>query len=230
MGIARVLIVLSAAGEMELADGSKKPIGYWADEVAIPHRALVEAGYEVDVATPGGTAPTADPASTGNAAVEKYLASIDALAKPLALESLGAEELEAYDAVVIPGGYAPMVDLARSPDMARVLASAVKRKIPIAAICHGPAALLSLSEKGKPWAFAGKRMAAFTNEEEAAWLKGRKLRWNVETELKKAGAKVETARPWKSQVVVDGTLITAQSSPSTRAFTEALLAALSGKR
>lgn len=221
MGIARVLIVLSAASEMELADGSKKPIGYWAEEVAIPHRALVEAGYEVDIATPAGAVPTADPASLGKYGPD--LAKIDALMKPLALESV---DPSLYDAIVIPGGYAPMVDLARSTEMARVLASAIERKIPIAAICHGPAALLSLREKGKAWAFAGKRMAAFTNEEEAAWLKKRKLRWNVETELRAAGAKIETAKPWKSQVVVDGNLITAQSSPSAKAFTEALLAAL----
>ena len=226
MGIARVLIVLSAASEMELADGTSRRIGYWAEEVAIPHRALVRAGYDVDIASPGGVPPTADPASLGNATVERYLASVEGLAKPIALESLDADALAGYAAVVVPGGYAPMVDLARSPHMARVLASALRRNVPIAAICHGPAALLSLEEKGKPWAFAGRRMAAFTNAEEDAWLKGRKLRWNVETELRKAGAKVETAPPWKTQVVVDGNLITAQSSPSTRAFTEALLAAL----
>jgi putative intracellular protease/amidase len=181
----------------------------------------------VDVVTPGGKMPVPDAVSMPkDAAREKATReNLEKLiAKPGSLEALDGKALDGYAAIVIPGGYAPMVDLAESPVMGNALALAMKRGAIVAAICHGPAAFLSV--KTKQWPFAGYRMAPFSNAEEAAWLKERKLAWQVEDRLREAGAKVEPGGVWASVVIRDRNVITGQNSPSVEAFTDELLKAL----
>lgn len=56
----RLLMVVSSAREMEVADGTH-PTGYWAEEVDRPLRRFRDAGVEVVVATPDGQPPRPDP-------------------------------------------------------------------------------------------------------------------------------------------------------------------------
>jgi len=48
------LIVLSAAKAWTLKDGTRHPTGFWVEEFVKPHQMFIEAGFEVDVATPAG--------------------------------------------------------------------------------------------------------------------------------------------------------------------------------
>lgn len=226
----RVLMVVSAATELRMADGSTMPVGYWANEVEVPLTRLRDAGYVVDVVTPGGKVPVPDaislPRDPARAKTTRDAhAKLAGLTAPGSLEALDAKTLERYAAIVVPGGYAPMVDLASSAKMGEVLRGAMKRGAVVAAICHGPAAFLS-AKSGGEWPFAGYTMSPFTDDEEAAWLKDRKLTWYVETSLREAGAKIDKAGAWQSKVTRDRNVITGQSSPSVEAWTDALLAAL----
>lgn len=235
--VVKVLIVLSAASELELSDGSiRKGSGMWADEIARPHRALVEAGVQVDVATPGGKRAVLDPASLqAGSENEKYLAGLPAWKKPLVLEEIDDARADGYAAIVLPGGYAPMIDLPQSAALGRILARAEKNGAIVAAICHGPAALLAMKPspngrgqgEGAPrWPYAGRRVAAFTNAEERAYLKGLTPKDPIEDRLRAAGVKWSSGANWKSVVVRDGNLITAQNSASCADFTAELLRAL----
>jgi putative intracellular protease/amidase len=56
----KVLFVITAADHWILADGTKHPAGFWAEEVIGPYQVFKEAGYEIAAATPGGVPPTAD--------------------------------------------------------------------------------------------------------------------------------------------------------------------------
>ena len=231
----RVLMVVSAATELSLADGTPMRVGYWANEVEVPLTRLRAAGYSVDVVTPGGKRPAPDPVSLPRdpakaRATRDTHAKLPGLASPGSLEALDAAALDRYAAIVIPGGYAPMADLASSEAMGRLLRAAMKKGTVIAAICHGPAALLSTRTEGEPWPFTGYRMAPFTNAEEKAWLKDRRLAWQLEDALRASGAKIESGGLWQSVVVRDRNVITAQNSPSVHAFTDALLAALAERR
>ncbi len=226
----RVLFVVSAATAMEFANGETFATGYWGPEFAVPYRALTERGFEIDIATPGGRIPLPDPISMGRGSgAEKLQACLDAvsgLREPMVLAEIDPARAASYDAIVLPGGYAPMVDLPGSRAMARILRTAAEHEILIAAICHAPAALLSVKEPGKPWLFAGYRMVAFTNDEEKAWLQEKQLAWRVEDRLREAGARFEHGDVWASHVVRDRNLLTAQNSPSCGEFTRALLEAL----
>jgi putative intracellular protease/amidase len=55
--MAHILFVMTGASYWTLADGTRHPTGYWAEEFAAPHRELTAASHEVVVATPGGVIP-----------------------------------------------------------------------------------------------------------------------------------------------------------------------------
>jgi putative intracellular protease/amidase len=220
--MAKILMVVSGADSMTMSDGTEHPTGYWAEEVAASHKLFRDAGVDVDIATPGGVKPTVDQVSLdpevvgGEDEVKRfrdYLDSIaDELERPMTLADVAASD---YDAIFIPGGHGPMVDLAEDADMGRMLIEADGREQLIAPLCHGPAALLSATRDDGSFAFAGRKLTVFTDEEELNGGTGEKTPWFVETELRKRGAEVETGPAWQSKVVVDGNLISGQNPASS---------------
>ena len=61
--MATILMVVSAADSLTMKDGSQHPTGYWAEELVVAHRTLMQDGHRVDFATPGGIKPTVDKVS-----------------------------------------------------------------------------------------------------------------------------------------------------------------------
>ena len=57
----RLLMIVSSARSMRLADGSDHPTGYWAEEVLEPYERFLRAGVDLVVATPDGNPPQPDP-------------------------------------------------------------------------------------------------------------------------------------------------------------------------
>lgn len=232
----KILMVLSAANSLRLADGTAHPTGYWAEEVAASHRTLTAAGATVDLATPGGVRPTVDEISLdergGVAAADAaeyraYLDTIaDQLAYPLALADVRADD---YDAIYVPGGHAPMADLVSDADLGRLLVAANTRQTTVAALCHGAAALLSAETPDGAFAYAGRALTSFTDEEERQGGLGDGTPFLVETELRERGAVIRTGAPWSSTVVQDGNLITGQNPQSSTATAEAVLKALAAR-
>ena len=165
---------------------------------------------------------------------ERYakLQAIPGFQQPVALSSLTGADLEEFDAVFAPGGHGPMVDLADNPDVGRLLAALHRRRAPIAALCHGPALLLSAPERADGlWLFDGYRMTSFTDEEEdqtEAGLLG--MAWLLDVALKNAGAVFDDGpSAWISHVVVDRNLITGQNPGSTEATADAVIKKLQAR-
>jgi len=334
----RIAYLVSSAQEIQLADGSAHPTGYFAEEALKPFERFTEAGVDVVVLTPDGRPPFADPYGledffhypdedtdffgsvtrtfhhdpddiritlhqttelglvaarriaerltargmaaadahalvsraaksawrqdrplvdvlvaedlTGGLSRDELQSAVDELTaagrelsaerkrrldaipgfqEPVALSSLSDEDMAGFDAVFAPGGHGPMVDLADNPDVARLLATLHDKHAPVAALCHGPALLLSAPERADgQWLFDGYRMTCFTDEEEDQTLPGRLgLPWYVDTALKNAGAVFDDGpAAWVSHVVVDRNLITGQNPNSTEATADAVLKAL----
>ena len=154
------------------------------------------------------------------------LQAIPGFAHPVALSALSDEELAAFDAVFAPGGHGPMVDLADNPAAGRLLVALQTKSAPIAALCHGPALLLSAPERADgQWLFDGYRLTCFTDEEEnqtEAGLLG--MAWFLDTALKNAGAVFDDGpAAWVSHVVADRNLITGQNPGSTEATADAVI-------
>lgn len=58
--MSRILFVITGVDHWTLADGTRHPSGFWAEEAVAPYEAFTSAGHEVVVATPGGVVPTVD--------------------------------------------------------------------------------------------------------------------------------------------------------------------------
>ena len=233
--MSNILMVVSAADSLTMKDGSEHPTGFWAEELVEGHRTLLEAGHTVTFATPGGRRPTVDqvsldPSQAGGedraAELRRYLDTLaPELEHPLALADV---DPAGYVAVVIPGGHGPMTDLAFDPEMGRILVAANDAGLIIAPYCHGPAALLSAVTGDGSFAFAGRRLTVFTNEEELAGGTGENTPWMVADALAEKGAVVDAGPAWSSFVVRDGNLITGQNPQSSVATAAAVLSALDG--
>jgi putative intracellular protease/amidase len=231
----KILMVLSGTDHWTLTDGTKDPSGYWAEEFAVPHRVLTEAGFTVDIAAPLGGTPTADPrsleADVAGPEAEEFARYIeehaDELTNPKRLSDVDVAD---YDAVFIPGGHGPEEDLAHDPDLGRILTAAEQSGTIIAPLCHGPAALLSANAPGGRWLFAGRTLTAFTDEEERLNGTADRAPWLVETVLKSRGATLrQAAEPWAENVVDDGNLISGQNPASSRALAEKVVETLSAQ-
>jgi putative intracellular protease/amidase len=70
--------------------------------------------------------------------------NVDARPKPLSLADVASKiDTSSYVGLVVPGGHAPMSDLAFNPDLGRIVQHFHDAKKPIGLICHGPVALMS---------------------------------------------------------------------------------------
>ncbi len=231
--MSKILIVLSAAKTWTRADGSNYESGVWAEEFVVMDEKFVARGCDVDIATPGGVAPTIDPHSMNPAVVGQenvdhfrayFNAIADRLAKPLVLADVVTAD---YDAIVIPGGHGPVEDLYKDADMGRILVEANRAGQIIAPVCHGQAALLAAKDHEGKWLFAGRRMTSFSDEEEVELGTADNAPWLLADTLRKSGAAYEKGPNWGAYVVTDGNLLSGQNPASSGPLADAVLKALS---
>ncbi|MGH4032043.1 type 1 glutamine amidotransferase domain-containing protein [Actinomycetota bacterium Odt1-20B] len=227
--MSKILFVMTGATHWTLADGTKHPTGFWAEEAVAPYEAFTSAGHEIVVATPGGVVPTVDQGSLapevnggpdGAEKVAAALASFTELQSPIRLEDV---RLDDYAAVFYPGGHGPMEDLAVDAGSGRLLALALESGTPLGVVCHAPATLLAATRPDGTNAFAGRDVAAFTNAEETQAGFADKAKWLLETRLAEAGVNVRVGEPWVPHVVVDGNLVTGQNPASSAPLAAELL-------
>lgn len=231
--MASVLIAVTGVDYWTFADGTKHPCGYWPEEVATPHRMFTGAGWDITIATPGGVPPTADkagysPEMNGGSAeagqvIADYIASIsDQLSSARVLED---QKSATFDLLFLPGGHGPMEDLAISAPLGKLMRDFVDAGKPIAAVCHGPAALLAAVNDDGRWVFDGYKLTGFSNEEESQLGYADKAEWLLEDRLKdRGGMYSKSAEPWGVYVVVDRNLYTGQNPASSEPLARRLVA------
>jgi putative intracellular protease/amidase len=227
--MSKILFVMTGVDHWTLADGTKHPTGFWAEEAVAPYEAFKGAGHEIVVATPGGVVPTVDKGSLAaevnggqeNAdRIADRLAAMSELRHPVRLEDI---DLDDYAAVFYPGGHGPMEDLAVDTTSGRLLIDTLTAGKPLGVVCHAPAALLAATREDGTNAFAGYQVAAFTNAEETqAGLAG-KAKWLLQDRLTEAGVQVRAGEPWAPHVVVDRNLVTGQNPASSAPLAAELL-------
>jgi putative intracellular protease/amidase len=233
--MSKILIVMSAADVWERTDGSAYPTGYWAEEVAAPHEKFTEAGFTVDFASPGGVlqpldAHSANPEVAGPDCAHHVQHAERALREFGPLLKLDEVDIADYVAVVLPGGHGPVVDLYQDADLGRLLTQAdVAGKI-IGAVCHGPAGLLSAVDENGAWVFAGRRMAAFTDEEEELFGTAENAPWLLASALRDQGALHSGGPAYQACTVRDRNLFTGQNPASSAPMAEQIVAALTEEK
>jgi putative intracellular protease/amidase len=242
----KLLTIVTNAPTLSLTDGTAYPSGYWAEEFAVPYEIFRKAGYEIDIATIGGVAPSVDKSSLNPenmkwvrpaqcaaddvALSKQFKATIESCGGLKAPENLGKitkDDLGAYKGVYIAGGHGCMEDMPASPAMTRFLLNVLSLDIPLASVCHGPTAFLSPRDMTGESPFAGYRMTCFSHVEEFATPINGRLPMVLEKELKRLGVLYSKGPyPWSSHVVRDRNIVTGQNPFSSEAVGEEMLSLL----
>jgi putative intracellular protease/amidase len=227
-----VLMIVTSHAQL---GNTGKPTGIWAEELTTPYYALVDAGFDVVLASPlGGTPPFAAGSvkvapDENEGSVKRFLEEASAMAKFNATHTTASVSALEYSAVFLPGGHGTMWDTATDDATARLVADAFNAGKPTAAVCHGPAGLVkALRPDGKSILF-GKKVNGFTNEEETAAGLMDVVPFHLETRMKELGGTFESGPMWQPYAVRDGNLITGQNPQSSALVASHVVAALQGK-
>lgn len=196
-----------------------EPTGFWLEELAAPYYELVDAGFRVTIASPLGGRPPADPKSEKSdaPAVKRFVADEAAQAKLAATMALESLDASAFDAWFVVGGHGVMWDLADSEKLATLLGRAHDGGKVVAAVCHGPAALVRVRDASGAPIVRGRRVTGFSNEEEDAVGLTGIVPFALETKLRELGGAYERGPKWGAFAVRDGRLITGQNPASSTA-------------
>ncbi|HEY1926881.1 MAG TPA: type 1 glutamine amidotransferase domain-containing protein [Caulobacteraceae bacterium] len=214
----KALIVVTSADRLDEAH----PTGVSLEEYAVLFTALSEAGIDLEVASPRGGAAPIDPKTTPDEpAKARWRLALEALADTRPLSGVRSEDCHA---LVFPGGRGPLVDLAADERVAEFAVAFATSGRLIAALCHGPAALLGAKCRNGAPLVAGRKLTAFTNGEETLAGLQTVVPFLLETRLREAGAQFEHALlPGGSHVTCDGDLLTGQNQASSDALARVLL-------
>ena len=195
MSKGKVLVIGSNATRIEVRGGGTGATGQYLNETVVPAMTLVEAGYDVVLATPNGAKPHIDEVSDSaqhfggdEAAYQRaraFFANDPSMNQGRTLRSVIDEGLETYASVFVPGGQAPAVDLMQDAEVGEILRHFHTHKKPTAFLCHGPIAAIAAMPKArefraaliagdtaraanlaKGWQYSGYKMTVFSITEE----------------------------------------------------------------
>src|SRR5690606_1280252 len=82
---------------------------------------------------------------------------------------LSEVDVSKYDAIFVPGGLAPMVDMAENSLLKKVIKETFERNAVVGAVCHGPVSILNVKLSNGSYLVKGKKITSFTDEEEKAY-------------------------------------------------------------
>lgn len=223
----KVLIVVTSHDQL---GNTGEKTGFWLEELAVPYYVFRDAGYTVDLASPkGGKAPVDPKSAEGGGAVARFLSDNEAKAKIDATRPLADTDPTRYDAVFLAGGHGTMWDLPGNAALDRILGAAHDRGAVIAAVCHGPAGLVTAKGKDGRSILAGKKVTGFSNQEEEAVKLTGVVPFALETRLTELAAGYSAGPMWKPYAVRDGKLVTGQNPASSARTAELVVEALASR-
>jgi putative intracellular protease/amidase len=216
----KILIIVSNAN---VIGPNNRRTGTFLPEVAHPYAEFDRANYQIDFASLTGDTPYLDAlnlaADPDNLAflTGKGWASMQKAVK------LSTVEVQQYDAVFVPGGLAPMVDMPEDPLIKKVIRETYERGAVVGAVCHGPVSLLNVKLSDGSYLVQGKNIASFTDEEEENYAKT-DVPFFLQTALTRQGAIFHAAAPWSANSIADGNIVTGQNPASAKGVAEKMIA------
>jgi len=208
------------------------PVGFWWSELTHPYHVFTESGYEVEVFSPSGGRCEADGMSDPNDASgysrtdlisQGFIRTPELCRLPDDTGKVADIDLNAFDAILVAGGQAPMFTFEQATELQRKFVEFHEAGKVTAALCHGVAVLAYAKGSDGEYLAKGRTVTGFANVEEdfadnAVWSYGilprdkHVMPWRIEDRLKKIGANYVQAGLWRSFPVRDGNLITGQQN------------------
>ncbi len=142
--------------------------GYYLSEVAHPWNVLHRAGYDIDFISPKGGKPPVEAVDLDdplNAAFWNDEAGRGRVERSRRPDEIYSND---YAALFFAGGHGTMWDFPGNPELAKLILAFHGEDKVIAAVCHGPSALADVKLENGRYLVEGKRINAFTDDEERA--------------------------------------------------------------
>jgi len=241
-----VLVVLPSQSWLRCEDGNMLLVGTYLDEAMVPVMKMLEYSrthsqkFQLTFTTPQGNGAIVDQRSNHSSYFDSERDYLEALnlwtltQRPVLLTNFAPEnpflpfsqvsiKLESFDALFVPGGHAPLIDLWTSTALGRIISYFSRSNKTLGLICHGPVVLattaLCLQQK---FLFVGYNMTVFDTvsekQNENHW--GFKLGFYPEEVLLNLGGNVIVQPPRTPHAIVDRNLVTGQNPQSAYLFAD----------
>lgn len=203
--------------------------GFHFSEMSDPYYILKDSGIMVDLASIQGGRVSADPESVkegpgGNPeSVQRFLDTPEDREKLENTIPVAAADMARYEGVYLPGGHGTMWDFPDSEELTKLIEDAWEQDKIVAAVCHGPAALIAARDREGAPLVQDRRVNSFTDNEERKVEKDDIVPFLLESKLRALGAIFEGAPPFQEIVIIDGPLITGQNPASAAGVGQAIL-------
>jgi putative intracellular protease/amidase len=193
-------------------------------ELAHPYETFKKQGYDIDIySVKGGEAPI-DMVEETDPLNVAFLNG-EGLTKMKNTSNIESVSVEKYDAVFVPGGLAPVVDMPDSPTVQKILSSMYDKGGVVSAVCHGPVSLINVKLKDGSYIVDGKKVTGFSIAEEMNYAK-EDVPFELEDALKERGGDYSCVAPWQPYSIADGRLVTGQNPASAKGVAEKVIAIL----
>lgn len=216
----KILFVVTSHGQKGTTG---EETGFYLSEAAHPWEVLKNAGYEIDFVSPkGGKAPV-EALDLSDAVNKRFWEDVTSRGK--IENTLKPSEInpDHYTAIHYAGGHGAMWDFADNAELSTIAAEIYESGGIVSAVCHGPAGLVNIKLSDGRYLVQGKKINAFTNEEEAAVGLEKVVPFLLESKLVERGAIFEKSGPWQPHTVADRRVVTGQNPQSAKAVGEAVL-------
>ena len=209
-------------GETDQANGT------YAPELTHALKEILAAGFEYDIASiNGGKAQLYGTDIEGDTDNTEILANDDFQNRINNTIPVSQINADSYDAIFYPGGFGLLSDLASNEQFASIAAKHYEDGGVVAAVCHGPAALLPIVLSNGETLLSSKSVTGFTREEEIDFGTINDIPFLLEESLARGAARFNKVQPWQELVIVDERVITGQNPTSAHAVGVAIVEHLS---
>jgi putative intracellular protease/amidase len=193
--------------------------GVFGSELTVPYYVFLDAGMQVDVASPRGGIVPVDPLSMKpeirTPEDDRLLGDADFREKLTSSLAIVDVDFTAYDIIYFAGGWGAAFDLGQSTLLGAKVSQAYAARRVLGGICHGPLGLLQARTPNGELLVKGRRLTAVTDKQ-IHELGVAITPLHPESALRAAGALFEGKRHpardfFANHFVVDGDLITGQN-------------------
>jgi len=221
----KVLMVVSSRATMDANGGA--PTGAWLEELAASYYVFVDAGCDVEIASPAGGAAPLDPLSLEEpwltAAGKRFRA--DSVANSRLADTRRLSDIRAarFDAIYCVGGAATAWDFPADVDLGAIVEWLHAARRPVAGVCHGVLGLTNARNADGAPIVSGREVTGISNAEETLTGFDKLVPVLPETRLRELGARYSCAAALAEHVVVDDNVLTGQNPASAGPLAQAVL-------
>jgi putative intracellular protease/amidase len=209
----------------------------FASEMTVPYYAFLDAGMDVDIASPAGGVIPVDPQSIKpvirTTEDDRFLADDEFRNQVTNSLAVGDLDMADYDIVFLAGGWGAAFDFGFSEPLAHKITEANANGLVIGGVCHGPLGLLNAKGTDGEPLVKGRKISAVTDKQ-VSELGIESTPHHPERELRGVGAEFESETkfrdPFANHWVVDGNLVTGQNQNAGPMVAREMMQILEGER